>query len=218
MVVGGCSYKMTKNWFLRGTLKGIKTEKFPAAGPLNPPLWPSRLNGSGDVQCPTDAIKDGIWDEQRCIFCRRCLPNYEPTEEQDIFTVRENTNEFRKSLNIYFVDTGSCGSCNAELSTIFSPRYDANRLSIFAVNTPRHADVLVVMGILTEMMKEPLYKALEAMPEPKAIVLLGTCSITGGIMGKGVLLPEDANLILAGCPPSPYTILEGLERLKGGKK
>lgn len=206
---------MIKNWFLRGALKGVKTERFPAAEPLDPPLWPSRLRGTGDVECPTDAIKDGMWDEKRCIFCRRCLDAYQPTSEQDIFVTGKNAGKFRKSFNLYVVDSGSCGSCNVELSAIFSPRYDANRLGIFIVNTPRHADALVVMGVLTDGMRDVILKALEAMPEPRTIVLLGTCSITGGIMGKGVSLPEETNLILAGCPPSPYTILEGLERLKG---
>ena len=45
-------------WFLKGLRKGIITEKFPIAGPAEPPLWPSMLSGNGDADCPTKAIEN----------------------------------------------------------------------------------------------------------------------------------------------------------------
>jgi Ni,Fe-hydrogenase III small subunit len=61
-------------------------------------------------------------------------------------------------------------------------------------------------------------KAYEAMPDPKLIIALGTCAVSGGIIGKSPHLSKDALIEIAGCPPSPYTILEALVRAKEGKR
>ncbi len=206
---------MSNFWFLNGLRKGIKTEKFPAKPPEEAPLWPSKLIGYGDAECPSGAIENGNWDMGKCIFCRRCVPVYEPTGEQDIFSSNHNEKIFRKSLYIYPLDSGACGGCNAELFNIFSPQYDANRLNIFITNTPRHADAIVIMGIFTEGMKRALDLAYDAMPAPKVIIALGTCAISGGILGKAPLDREKYSVQIAGCPPSPYTILAALQKARG---
>lgn len=206
---------MSNFWFYEGIKKGKKTEKFPRARPLDPPVRPSRLKGEGDVDCPTDAIVDGTWNSGRCIFCRRCEPSYEPTGDQSIYTISSTEKMFRRSLYLYRIDSGACGACNVELNTIFDPQYDAHRLKIFLTNSPRHADAIVVMGVLTEGMKDVLEEAYEALPEPKLIIALGACAISGGIIGKQAMENKRYNVEIAGCPPSPYTILEALSRTRG---
>ncbi|OWP55268.1 MAG: NADH:ubiquinone oxidoreductase [Thermoplasmatales archaeon B_DKE] len=206
---------MSNLWFFNGLRKGVRTERFPNAPAEAPPQWPSRLSGSGDAVCPVGAIENGVWDMDKCIFCRRCLPTYEPTGEQDIFTVDRRVSLFHRSLYLYPLDSGSCGGCNIELLNIFTPYYDANRLRIFITNTPRHADAIVIMGVYTKGMEEPLRLAYEAMAEPKLVIALGACAISGGIVGKPAIDTEKYNVKIAGCPPSPYTILQALDSVRG---
>lgn len=206
---------MSNVWFYEGLKKGKKTEKFPRERPLDPPVRPSRLEGSGDAGCPTDAIVDGRWDSGRCIFCRRCEPEFQPTGDHSIYTITETSRVFRNSLYLYKLDSGTCGACNVEMNTIFDPQYDAQRLRIFMTNSPRHADAIVVMGVLTDGMKKVLEEAYEALPEPKLIIALGACAISGGIIGKQAMESGRYNVQIAGCPPSPYTILEAIVKARG---
>ena len=207
---------MSSLWFLNGVRKGIKTERYPSTDPVSAPQWPSRLSGNNGDSCPVDAITPEGWIMEKCIFCRRCLPDYQPTGEQDIFTVKKSEKTFRKSFHVFPLDSGACGSCNMEFLSIFSPQYDANRLGIFLVNTPRHADAIVIMGVMTPGMKEALDRAYEAMPEPRLVVALGACAVTGGIVGGAPLDREKYHVEIAGCPPSPYTILAALNAARGG--
>ncbi len=208
---------MSSIWFVEGLKKGKKTEKFPAEKPLSPPLRPSRMEGVGDAECPTRAIENGTWTAEKCIFCRRCEPNYEPSGDHSIYQVKKSEKLLRKSIYLFKVDSGACGACNSEFSSIFESQYDANRLKIFETNTPRHADALVVMGVLTQGMRDALERAYDAMPEPKLIIALGACAITGGVIGKAPLDRKKYSVEISGCPPSPYTILEAIDRARGDR-
>ncbi|BDC18563.1 NADH:ubiquinone oxidoreductase [Acidianus sp. HS-5] len=200
------------SWFLKGIKRGIKTEKFPKEEPLDVAPWSTELKGEGKVDCPTNAIDNG-WEKEKCIFCRRCFPEYKPTGNVNIFGVEKNNTTFKRSFYIYPIDVGTCGGCNLELKLLTSPQYDMSRFGIFFTNTPRHADALLVMGIMTEGMREALMRAYEAIPEPKLVILLGTCAISGGLLG---LPPEiKGDVKIAGCPPNPYTILKALMEAKG---
>ncbi|AKA47940.1 NADH:ubiquinone oxidoreductase [uncultured archaeon] len=206
---------MSSFWFFEGLRKGRKTEKFPRAPPESPPLRPSRMKGEGFHECPTDAIAEGEWVQEKCIFCRRCEEQFKPTGEQDIFDVKRTEKILMRSIHLYRLDSGSCGACNTEFSAIFDPQYDAHRLRIFETNTPRHADAIVIMGIATDGMKEALDRAYEAMPEPKLVIALGACAVSGGVLGDAPLDRDMYDVEIAGCPPSPYTILEAIDRARG---
>lgn len=121
-----------------------------------------------------------------------------------------------RSLHVRTVDAGSCGACENEIQLLSTPYYDMHRLGIFFTPTPRHADVLLVTGPVTEGMVDPLRAAYDAMPEPKLVVAAGTCAIGGGWFrgqagvrgGVGEVLPVD--VWVPGCPPTPLALLEGL--------
>lgn len=207
---------MIKNlWFLRGLRKGIRTEKFPEDKPVEIALWSTELTGEGHVECPVDAIVDGQWNFEKCIFCRKCTPSFAPNGNVNIFRVRNKEPAFRKSFHLFPFDSGACGACNAELHNIASPQYDMTRFGIFFTNTPRHADAIVIMGVWTQGMKKALDLALDAMPGPKLVIAMGACASTGGIMGKGALENEKFDVVIGGCPPNPYTILSALEKARG---
>lgn len=99
-----------------------------------------------------------------------------------------------------------------------------HRLGFFITPSPRHADVLLVVGPVTDHMKFALQKAYDAMPTPKRVVAVGACALTGGVFAesfvcaKGVadVLPVDVEV--PGNPPPPLAILHGLLVVTGRKK
>ncbi|MEM1691662.1 MAG: NADH-quinone oxidoreductase subunit NuoB [Thermofilaceae archaeon] len=121
-----------------------------------------------------------------------------------------------KSPWIFVVNAASCNGCLIELLAALSPRYDAERLGCILVGTPRHADVLVVMGPVTSKTASMLVRAYRQMPEPKVTVAIGVCAASGGVFaGSPVfegpvdkLIPVD--VYVGGCPPRPEAILKGL--------
>ena len=74
-----------------------------------------------------------------------------------------------------------------ELQAIYTPHYDMNRLGLFFTNTPRHADALLIMGLYTDKMSNIIENAYNAMPEPKLIITIGDCAMSGGKLGKNLL-------------------------------
>jgi Ni,Fe-hydrogenase III small subunit len=121
-----------------------------------------------------------------------------------------------RSLSIREVDAGSCNGCELEIHALNNAYYDIERFGLRFVASPRHADVLLVTGPVTKNMKEALERTYRATPDPKWVVALGDCAIDGGcfagsyaIVGPvSAVIPVD--LHIAGCPPSPPTILSGL--------
>ncbi|BFH74234.1 hypothetical protein SJAV_21780 [Sulfurisphaera javensis] len=204
------------NWFLKGLKKGIKTERVIQKNEIA--LWSTRImkaKENGKVSCPTSAIENSIWNPERCIFCGRCYPYYYPNGDEDIFEVKQNNKLFKRSFYVYPIDVGTCSGCNFEVKLLASPQYDMTRFGIFFTNTPRHADALLVMGVITERMEEVLERAYDAMPNPKLVITIGTCAISGGIIGRNPKIKPD--VVVYGCPPNPYTILKALIKAKGDK-
>ncbi|MCK9367388.1 MAG: NADH-quinone oxidoreductase subunit NuoB [Metallibacterium scheffleri] len=128
---------------------------------------------------------------------------------------------FRHSLHIRHVDAGSCNGCESELQALMNPFYNLHRLGIFFTASPRAADLLLVTGTVTEPMREPLRAAWEAMPEPKWVMAMGACAISGGMAREGYaggsglqgLIPVD--VYLPGCAPNPAAIMHALLLLLG---
>lgn len=122
----------------------------------------------------------------------------------------------RRSLAIRQVDAGSCNGCELEIVALNNPVYDIERFGIHFVASPRHADMLLVTGPVTRNMELALLKTYQAMPEPRVVVAVGACGISGGIFGKnyaslgGVdeVLPVD--VYIPGCPPRPQALLHGI--------
>jgi len=121
-----------------------------------------------------------------------------------------------RSLAIRHVDAGSCNGCELEIHALNNPYYDLERFGFKFVASPRHADVLLVTGPVTKNMREALERTYAATPEPKWVVASGDCAATGGMFagsyavvgGVSEVLP--VHLHIAGCPPSPRALLEGL--------
>ncbi|HEY7580996.1 MAG TPA: NADH-quinone oxidoreductase subunit NuoB [Acetobacteraceae bacterium] len=124
-----------------------------------------------------------------------------------------------RGLGLLHVDAGSCGGCEVELRALRRAVYDLRRFGIRFVDSPRHADVLLVTGPVTRNLVDALEQAHAAMPDPKLVVSIGDCAVDGGVFkgsyavagGAGTTLPVD--LLISGCPPAPERIVAGLRAL-----
>ena len=181
-------------------------------------------------------------DRGRCILCGACVagaperfgfvPEYETAVrrrsalvvgeaaaaalEEQLPTLGDRSRTLRRSIHIRHVDAGSDGAEEWEIQALTNPYYDMQRLGLFFTPAPRHADVLLVTGGVTHSMREPLLRTYEVMPEPKAVVAVGTDACSGGFSattgevagGVDRVLPVD--VYVPGSPPAPIAILHGL--------
>jgi Ni,Fe-hydrogenase III small subunit/formate hydrogenlyase subunit 6/NADH:ubiquinone oxidoreductase subunit I len=121
-----------------------------------------------------------------------------------------------RSLAIREVDAGSCNGCEVEVNALNNPIYDLERLGIHFVASPRHADMLLVSGPVTRNMELALIKAYRATPNPKVVVAIGACGISGGIYGRnyatlgGIDAAIPVDVYIPGCPPRPLALLHGI--------
>src|SRR3954451_2995986 len=90
-----------------------------------------------------------------------------------------------RSLAIREVDAGSCNGCELEIHALNNAFYDLERFGLRFVASPRHADVLLVTGPVTNNMREALQRTYNATPDPKWVIAVGDCAFDGGIFGGG---------------------------------
>jgi Ni,Fe-hydrogenase III small subunit len=128
---------------------------------------------------------------------------------------------FGRSLRLRSVAAGSCNGCEGELTALGNVVFDMARFGVQFVASPRHADGLVITGAVNHNMRGALYRTYEATPEPRLVIAVGSCAINGGPfrdspeVGNGVPRDLPVDLWIAGCPPHPVTVLDGLLRLLG---
>jgi len=121
-----------------------------------------------------------------------------------------------RSLHVRHLDAGSCNGCDWEIAALLNPYHDVQRLGIDFVASPRHADLLLVTGVVTRNLEEAALRTYDAMPEPRLVVAVGACAISGGVFagspqirdGAAAILPVD--VFVPGCPPRPEAIIEGM--------
>ncbi len=138
----------------------------------------------------------------------------------------ELRNIFGRSLRLRQVSAAGCNACEADINVLGTLVFDMPRFGIDLVASPRHADAMIITGPLPRNMLLAAQKAFAVMPEPKLVIAAGACAISGGLFAdfagtpggqgangvEGVFKPH---LYIPGCPPNPYTILDGMLRLLG---
>lgn len=126
---------------------------------------------------------------------------------------------FGRSLRLRQVSAGGCNACEADTNVLNTIGWDLGRFGVQFVASPRHADGLLITGPVSKNMELALRKTWDAVPEPKLVIAVGACAISGGPFagspevhnGTQSIVPVD--LFIPGCPPHPLTILDGILRL-----
>ncbi|TVM19826.1 NADH:ubiquinone oxidoreductase [Oceanidesulfovibrio indonesiensis] len=121
-----------------------------------------------------------------------------------------------KSPWVLHFDCGSCNGCDIETLAVLTPVYDVERFGIINVGNPKHADVFLVTGTVNHRNKKVLKNLYDQMPEPKAVIAIGACGLSGGVFreapnvvgGVDKVIPVD--VYVPGCPPKPEAIIDGV--------
>jgi NADH-quinone oxidoreductase subunit B len=136
-----------------------------------------------------------------------------------ITTTLDKLLRWGRSRSMWPVNAG-IACCSLEMMTTGSARYDFDRFGIMFRSSPRQADVMIVPGPITKKMAPIVLRVYNQMAEPKWVIAMGSCAISGGtfvdsynvLPGCGTILPVD--IYIPGCPPRPEALLYGCLQLK----
>ncbi len=136
-------------------------------------------------------------------------------------TIKDNITSWARINSPWAIhyNSGSCNGCDIEILATLTPRYDVERFGIKLQGSPRHADVLICTGPVTRQSRDRLRRIYDQMPEPKFVVAVGACALSGGVFegcynclgGIDQVLP--VNVFIPGCPPRPDAIIHGVVTL-----
>jgi len=109
--------------------------------------------------------------------------------------------------------------CALEMAACSSPRFDNERLGMVFRSSPRQCDVLLLNGWISNKLRPSLRRLYEEMPDPKWVVAMGECAISGGpwydsynvVQGVDTFIPVD--VYIPGCPPRPEAMIDGFMKL-----
>jgi len=136
----------------------------------------------------------------------------------------ERLSVLARSLKLREVSAGGCNACEADVNVLNNVVFDLGRYGVGVVASPRHADGLLVTGPVPKNMAYATRETYRATPEPRVVIAVGACAISGGPFHrmsqgcKGIEPFAPVDLYIPGCPPHPWTILDGLLRLLGKQK
>ena len=193
--------------------------------------------------CPTNAISTTPLsiDLGKCTFCGNCKckaidfsnkyklgttsreklivtehDKYEDYEKLAIISRQEIKKVFSKSLKLREVSVGGCNGCEMELNACSNCNFDMGRFGIDFVASPRHADGIVITGPITKNMADALEDCYQSIPNPKIVILVGACAISGGVfqnsdeINREFLNNHNVDLYIPGCPVHPLTFINAI--------
>lgn len=166
-----------------------------------------------------DIDNDGSLDKEKMI-----APfSYQVTNELSenvILTTLDDIYNWAKLSSLYPLLYGTA-CCFIEFAALIGSRFDFDRFGLIPRASPRQADLIILAGTLNMKMSQPTMRLYEQMPEPKYVIAMGACMITGGmfsadsptaVRGADKLLPID--VYIPGCPPRPEAIMDAIIKLR----
>ncbi|MDV2994565.1 MAG: NAD(P)H-quinone oxidoreductase subunit K 1 [Chroococcidiopsis sp. SAG 2025] len=140
--------------------------------------------------------------------------------ENVILTTVDDLYNWAKMSSLYPLMFGTA-CCFIEFAALIGSRFDFDRFGVFPRMSPRQADLIITAGTITMKMAPQLVRLYEQMPNPKYVIAMGACTITGGmfsvdshtaVRGVDKLIPVD--VYLPGCPPRPEAIMDAIIKLR----
>jgi Ni,Fe-hydrogenase III small subunit len=122
----------------------------------------------------------------------------------------------RHSPWVFHISVGSCNNCDIEILDALTPKFDPERFGVLLVGSPRHADILLVAGIVNQKSLDRLIRVYQQTPKPCLVAAVGTCACGIGVFqdAYNTAGPLDrhipVDIYIPGCPPKPEAILAGL--------
>ncbi|MBW4601255.1 MAG: NADH-quinone oxidoreductase subunit NuoB [Calothrix sp. FI2-JRJ7] len=140
--------------------------------------------------------------------------------ENIILTTLDDLYNWAKMSSLYPMMFGTA-CCFMEFMAAYASRFDMERYGMIPRATPRQADLLITAGTITMKYAPNLVRLYEQMPEPKYVIAMGACTITGGmfsvdspsaVRGVDKLIPVD--VYIPGCPPRPEALIDAITKLR----
>jgi NAD(P)H-quinone oxidoreductase subunit K len=140
--------------------------------------------------------------------------------ENVILTCVDDLYDWARLSTLYPMMFGTA-CCFMEFMAAFGPRFDLERFGTVPRATPRQADLMITAGTITMKYAPALVRLYEQIPEPKYVIAMGACTITGGmfsadspsaVRGVDKLIPVD--VYIPGCPPRPEAVIDGIIKLR----
>ena len=128
---------------------------------------------------------------------------------------------FKKSPWIIHYDGSSCNGCDIEVLACLTPMYDVERFGIINTGNPKHADIFLITGSINQQNIDIVKNIYNQMPNPKVVIALGICALSGGIFAKcynvigGVDKAIPVDVMVPGCAVRPEAIIDGVVKALG---
>jgi membrane-bound hydrogenase subunit mbhJ len=126
-----------------------------------------------------------------------------------------------KSLWVFHISASPCNNCDIEILDLLTPKYDVERFGIKLVGSVRHADVLLVTGIMNKKVSPKVRRVYEQAPKPIFVVGIGACPMSGCCFKESYNATErredviPVDVFVPGCPPKPEAMIEAVAKLMG---
>jgi len=152
-------------------------------------------------------------------------PSFRPEVTQDlsenvILTTVDDLYNWARLSSLWPLLYGTA-CCFIEFAAMIGSRFDFDRFGLVPRSSPRQADLIITAGTITMKMAPALVRLYEEMPDPKYVIAMGACTITGGmfsvdsttaVRGVDKLIPVD--VYIPGCPPRPEAIMDAIVKLR----